>query len=131
MKQSELDVVASKSSFSEDAAHDWVIEYREDEVFELSFQQRRRLALVLVLHHLEEVEALRVAALVGLRAPDGCHERVRHRRSVVAAVVGGFGGCLPVEGDADGEFQGAELEARRVGAAAGTRARVAESGGWE
>lgn len=61
-----------------------------------------------------------MAALVGLRPLDGSHERVRYRRSVIGAAVlgGGGGGALggrePVEGDADGEVQGAELEARRV-----------------
>ena len=80
--------------------------------------------------------------LVRLRAFYRRHERVRHRRLLLAG-GGGLRRREPVEGHADGELQGAELEARGVcggesggagaGAGAGARAaaRVAQGGGGE
>lgn len=74
MEEGEFDVVASETGFGEDATHDRVVEDRENEVFEFDFEQRRR--LLLLLHHLHQVEAVGVPPLVGLGALDGGHEGV-------------------------------------------------------
>ena len=141
LEKCELDVGAPKTRFTKDPTHDRVVEDRQNEVLELDLQKRRRSLIelrVLVIVDLHKVEGVRVAALVGLGALDGSHEGVRHRRSVVvtggaaAAAGGGFGGGEAVEGDADGELEGAELEAGGDGGGgAGSADGIAEGGGRE
>lgn len=134
MKKRELDVVASETGFAEDTTHDRVVENRENEVLEFDFQQRRRLMLLL-LHHLHKVEAIRVAPLVCLGALYGGHEGVRDRGTLVARTAvrpaGSFCCGEAVEGDADGELEGAELETGGVGATPAASAGVAKRCGGE
>lgn len=61
------------------------------------------------------MEGVGVAALVGLGALDGGHEGVGDG----GLRGGGGGGGEAVEGDAEAEFEGFELEAGRVGGGAG------------
>jgi len=106
-------------------------------VLEFDFQQRRRLMLLLLLHHLHKVEAIRVAPLVRLGPLYGGHEGVRDRGTLVAGTAvrpGGAGSfCCgeAVEGDADRELEGTELETGGVGAAPAASAGVAKRGGGE
>lgn len=111
----ELDVGAPETRFSEDPAHERVVEDGQYELLEFNLDGRGVGGELVV-----EVEVVGEPALVGLRALDGGHEGVGDGR-VVAGVARGD----PVQGDAEAELQGFELEAGGVGGVACTRAGVA------
>lgn len=75
----------------------------------------------MLLYLLVQVERLGMASLSRLRPFNRRHEGVRDGR-----IVDALRRRQAVEGDADGELQGAELEPRRVGRAPRARAGVAE-----
>lgn len=107
---------APETRLPEDPADDRVVEDREHQVLELDLDGVHG---GLVGELVVEVEVLGLAALVGLGPLNGGHERVRHGR-----VVAGLAGRHPVEGHAEAELQGLELEARGVGGVAGAGARL-------
>lgn len=116
-----LDFGAPETRFGEHPTDNRVVENGENKMLELDLNAGHGRLVLLEL--MVQVIILRLPSLVGLRALDGGHEGVRNGRVVVAELPGRRRD--PVQGYAEAELQRLELEPRRVGRVASTRAGLA------
>lgn len=119
MDNGELDVAAPKPRLAEHSTDHRIVEDREHELLQLDLDRSNRDRIPLNRTQMMMMIDLRLPSLVRLRPLNRRHQRVRNRRresiiaaAVVAVVIVVFGGREAIEGDADGEVESAELEAR-------------------